>query len=172
MRFLLPVAVLLGLVILLGVGLRLDPRTVPSPLIGKPVPAFQLPRLEGDAGFSDGDLRGVPSIVNFFASWCTPCLEEHPVLMQLAREGGVRLVGINYKDAPDDALRWLARHGNPYAVVARDSEGDAGLDWGVYGVPETYLVDADGVILHKHVGPLTPTVWSEDFAPRLTGAQP
>ena len=172
MRFLLPVLVLTGLVVLLGVGLRLDPRTVPSPLIGAPVPAFDLAVLDRPERLTEAALRGQPTVVNFFASWCTPCLEEHPVLMGLVREQNLQLVSINYKDAADDARRWLARHGNPYAVVGRDPEGDAGLDWGVYGVPETYLVSADGVILHKHVGAVTPAVWKADFLPRLTATAP
>lgn len=172
MRFLLPAAALLVLLVLLGIGLTLDPRTVPSPLIGKPAPAFALPRLDDEGTLSPAELTGTPVLVNFFASWCTPCLEEHPLLMRLSREGAIRLVGINYKDAADDARRWLGRHGNPYAVIARDAEGDAGLDWGVYGVPETYLLDATGVILYKHVGPLTETVWAAQFLPRLAGGAP
>jgi cytochrome c biogenesis protein CcmG/thiol:disulfide interchange protein DsbE len=167
MRFLLPALVLLGLLVLLGVGLTLDPRKVPSPLIDKPAPAFELPALKGEGTVRHDDLLGAPTLVNYFASWCTPCLVEHPLLMRLARERRIRLVGINYKDPPEEALRWLARHGDPYAVIARDSEGAAGLDWGVYGVPETYLLDARGILRYKHVGPLTEDIWEAEFAPRL-----
>jgi cytochrome c biogenesis protein CcmG, thiol:disulfide interchange protein DsbE len=140
MRFLLPALTVLGLLILLGVGLTL---------------------------VSLDDLLGAPTVVNYFASWCTPCLVEHPLLMRIARERRVRLVGINYKDPPAEALRWLARHGDPYVLIAQDLAGSAGLDWGVYGVPETYLLDARGTLLYKQVGPLTEAVWDAEFAPRL-----
>lgn len=169
MRFLLPVGVLLLLLVLLGVGLTLNPREVPSPLIGKPVPAFDLPQLEVAGRLRHTDLPGQPRLVNYWASWCTPCLQEHPLLMRLAREQQVLLLGINYKDTPEDASRWLARHGNPFGVVAQDLDGRAGLDWGVYGVPETFVLDARGVILHKHIGPLTETAWREQIQPLLAG---
>jgi cytochrome c biogenesis protein CcmG, thiol:disulfide interchange protein DsbE len=171
MRFLLPVAVLLVLLVLLGVGLTLNPREVPSPLIGKPAPALDLPRLDGAARLRSAELQGQPRLVNYWASWCTPCLQEHPLLMRLAREQQVSLLGINYKDAPQDASAWLARHGNPFSLVAQDLDGRAGLDWGVYGVPETFVLDAQGVILHKHIGPLTETAWREQIQPLLAGAR-
>jgi cytochrome c biogenesis protein CcmG, thiol:disulfide interchange protein DsbE len=171
MRFLLPVAVLLGLLVLLGVGLTLNPREVPSPLVGRPAPAFDLPRLDDAARLRSAELQGQPRLVNYWASWCTPCLQEHPLLMRLAREQQVSLLGINYKDAPEDASAWLARHGNPYSVVAQDLDGRVGLDWGVYGVPETFVLDAQGVILHKHIGPLTETAWREQIQPLLAGAR-
>lgn len=171
MRFLLPVAVLLGLLVLLGVGLTLNPREVPSPLIGKPAPGFNLPLLATAGRMSEADLQGQIRLVNYWASWCTPCLQEHPLLMRLAREQQVSLLGINYKDAPEDASAWLARHGNPYSTVAQDLDGRVGLDWGVYGVPETFVLDAQGVILHKHIGPLTEAAWREQIQPLLAGAR-
>lgn len=172
MRHALPALGVLALLVLLGIGLTLDPRRVPSPLIGKPAPAFTAERLVGEGSVSEADLRGAPVLVNFFASWCTPCLVEHPLFMRLAREGAVRIVGVNYKDAPEDARRWLRRHGDPYEWVAKDPQGRIGLDWGVYGVPETFLLAADGTVLHKHVGPIDDKIWARDFQPRLAGASP
>ena len=168
MRYALPAAILVALVILFAVGLTRDPTKVPSPLIGKPAPAFTLPTPEG------GTLAlaqvGGPVLVNFWASWCTPCLQEHPLLMDLARSG-VTIVGINYKDAPEDAQRWLARHGNPFARIAQDRDGRVGLDWGVYGVPETFVVDPTQVIRHKHIGPLTRDAWEREVAVALQGTR-
>ena len=164
-RFLVPAAVLAALVVLFAVGLTRDPSKIPSPLIGKAAPAFNLPALEG--GRLDLDsLRGQVVLVNFWASWCTPCLEEHPLLMELARSG-VKIVGMNYKNDAQAARQWLARHGNPFSVIAQDHDGRVGLDWGVYGVPETFVVDAGGIIRHKHVGPLTRAAWQADIAPLL-----
>lgn len=161
MRYALPAAVLVVLVILFAIGLTRDPTKVPSPLIGKAAPTFALPTPEGGT-LASSQLQG-PLLVNFWASWCTPCLQEHPLLMELARSG-VTIVGINYKDAPEDARLWLARHGNPFARIAQDRDGRVGLDWGVYGVPETFVVDAGQVIRHKHIGPLTREAWIRDVA--------
>jgi cytochrome c biogenesis protein CcmG/thiol:disulfide interchange protein DsbE len=155
MRFLLPVVALVALLVLLALGLGMDPREVPSPLIGKPAPAFDLPVLNADQRYTHEQLRGRPLLVNFFASWCAGCQVEHPLLLKLAREGQVEIVGMDYKDVPADGAAWLARLGNPYRTVVLDEAGRAGLDWGVYGVPETYVLDAAGRIVHKHVGPLT-----------------
>ena len=169
MRYAIPVVVLLGLMALLAVGLTRDPRVVPSPLIGKPAPAFDLPLLEGGTGnYGTQQLIGQPVLVNFWASWCPPCLQEHPLLLELARSG-VKIVGFNYKDDPADARQWLARHGNPYRLVVQDRLGRVGLDWGVYGAPETYVLDAQGKILHKQVGPLTEQAWQQ-IAPLLKPA--
>ncbi|MEK6805344.1 MAG: DsbE family thiol:disulfide interchange protein [Pseudomonadota bacterium] len=155
---LLPLAAVLGLMVLLGLGLQLDPRVVPSPLIGKPMPDFSLPTLEGrPALLSAHDLRGRPLLVNFWASWCAGCKVEHPFLMELSRS--VEIVGFNYKDAPSAAKDWLAQGGNPYRVSALDALGQAGLDWGVYGVPETFVLDSGGVIVYKQIGPMTPEAW-------------
>lgn len=164
MKYALPAAVLAALIVLFAIGLTKDPSKVPSPLIGQPAPAFALPLLDGGT-LATADLQG-PVLVNFWASWCTPCLQEHPLLMDLARSG-VTIVGINYKNDPAEARQWLARHGNPFARIAQDVDGKAGLDWGVYGVPETFVVDAQRVIRHKHIGPLTREAYARDIAALL-----
>lgn len=161
MRYALPAAILAALVVLFAAGLRRDPTRIPSPLVGKPAPAFMLPTPDGGS-LSVAQLQG-PVLVNFWASWCTPCLQEHPLLMELARSG-VAIVGINYKDEPAAAQRWLARHGNPFKAIAQDFDGRVGLDWGVYGVPETFVLDAGHVIRHKQIGPLTREAWDQDIA--------
>jgi cytochrome c biogenesis protein CcmG/thiol:disulfide interchange protein DsbE len=155
----LPLVFFAGLAGLFYVGLfRGDASRIPSALIGKPAPAFDLPPLPGlqAPGLASRDLRGRVSLVNVWASWCGPCRDEHPVLMRLARDGRIRVVGLNYKDQPENARRFLGVHGNPYAAVGVDSSGRAAIDWGVYGVPETYVVGPDGTIRHKQIGPLTP----------------
>ena len=164
-RYLIPALVLAGLVVLFAVGLQRDPTKIPSPLVGKPAPAFDLATPDG-ARLRLADLHGQPVLVNFWASWCLPCLQEHPLMMELARSG-VKIVGLNYKDEPQAAEQWLARHGNPFTVVARDADGRVGLDWGVYGVPETFVVDAQGVIRHKQVGPMTREAWDKEVSPKL-----
>ena len=167
MRFAIPIVLMVGVLALLGFGLTHDPREVPSPLIGKPAPTFALPGLNGiPPQLTNADLQGRPVLVNFFASWCAGCRVEHPLLMQLAKEG-VEIIGIDYKDADADGAAWLQRHGNPYRVVAADAQGAAGLDWGVYGVPETYVLAADGTILYKHIGPVTEAAWREKMAPLM-----
>ena len=171
MRFAIPIVLMLGVLALLGFCLTHDPREVPSPLIGKPAPAFALPGLGGTPPqLSNADLKGRPVLVNFFASWCAGCRVEHPVLMQLAKEG-IEIIGIDYKDTDADGAQWLQRHGNPYRVVAADLQGAAGLDWGVYGVPETYVLAADGTILFKQIGPVTEQVWREKMAPLMGRAK-
>lgn len=172
MRYLVPVLVLLGLIVLLGVGLKNDPREVPSPLIGKPAPTFNLKLLGEEGSYTNADLKGRPVLVNFFASWCEGCQVEHPVLLKLAKEFNVEIIGMDYKDAPADATRWLARHGSPYRKVILDEQGNAGLDWGVYGVPETFVLNADGVIIYKHIGPMTEAAWREKIAPLMAGVKP
>lgn len=167
MRYAIPVAVLALLLVLLGVGLKLDPREVPSPLIGKPAPMFELPALEGAPMLTPASFAGRPVLVNYFASWCAGCQVEHPLLMKLAQEDGVEIVGMDYKDEPAAARQWLKRHGNPYRTVVVDRIGSAGLDWGVYGVPETYVLGADGTILFKHIGPMTPQAWERDVRPLM-----
>ncbi len=154
--FLLPVIAFAILAAAFGVGLYLRPDVIPSPLIDQETPAFALKPIPGrdDAGLSAADLKGQGvTLVNVFASWCVPCRAEHPLLMQLAKQG-VRIVGINYKDKPEDVTAWLAELGNPFAKIGRDDTGRTAIDWGVYGVPESFLVDNEGRIRHKHVGPL------------------
>jgi cytochrome c biogenesis protein CcmG/thiol:disulfide interchange protein DsbE len=155
--YLLPVFVFVGVGIGLSVGLTRDPGTLPSPLIDKPVPMFELPPLAGrdGSGFGSADLAGGVSLVNVFASWCVPCRVEHPLLMALA-EDGVAIYGIDYKDPADQAAGWLAELGDPYRAIGADQDGRVAIDWGVYGVPETFVVDAKGRIRHRHVGPLQP----------------
>ena len=150
------VGVFVALVLLLAVGLKLDPREVPSPLIGRPAPAFELPVLEApDKRFSQKDMLGKVWILNVWASWCPPCLVEHPVVSRIAQSGMAPVIGLNYKDQREDALPWLKRNGNPYVLIAFDVDGRIGMDYGVYGVPETYVIDRHGVIRYKHIGPLT-----------------
>lgn len=154
MRRFMPLIVFALLVVMLGVGLTLNPRLVPSPLIGKPVPVFELPLLSGEGVFSNEDLKGELTLVNVWASWCYACRQEHEVVKKLARSG-LRIVGLNYKDEKQDARAWLAQLGNPYQVVFADESGRAAIDWGVYGAPETFVVDAQGIIRHKVIGPVS-----------------
>ncbi len=167
-RYLLPLGLFVGLVALLAVGLNLNPREVPSPFIGKPAPPFTLPRLHRpEATVSPADFRGQVWLLNVWASWCVSCRAEHPVLNALARRQEVILVGLNYKDQRNDALQWLAERGDPYTVVAVDAEGKAGIDWGVYGVPETFVVDKRGIIRLKHTGPVTRDVLRDEILPLI-----
>jgi cytochrome c biogenesis protein CcmG, thiol:disulfide interchange protein DsbE len=153
-RYLLPLGIFCALVALLFVGLHLDPREVPSPLINKPAPAFNLPQLH-DPGktLSRQDLLGKVYLLNVWASWCVSCRDEQPVLTEFARSKQVEIYGLNYKDQRADAERWLKVFGNPYVASAFDADGRVGIDWGVYGVPETFIVDRSGVIRYKHIGP-------------------
>ena len=164
-------AVIAGFIVLVGllaVGLRLNPREVPSPLIGKPAPSFRLPLLNApDKTFSQKDMLGKVWILNVWASWCPPCLVEHPVVSELARSGVAPVIGLNYKDAREDALPWLKRNGNPYQFIVFDDAGRIGIDYGVYGVPETYVIDQKGVIRYKHIGPLTADVVQKKIEPLL-----
>jgi len=172
MRYAIPIIVLFGLLALFVSGLQHDPRELPSPLIGKVAPAFSLPPLNGDTAqrITPDDLKGKPLLVNFFASWCAGCQDEHAYLLQLAQGAQVPIVGIDYKDALDDGRNWLQRRGNPYAQVLVDLDGKTGIDWGVYGVPETFVLDAQGRIIFKHIGPMTPQAWEQDVLPKLQGA--
>ena len=164
--YLLPIAICLAVGVFLYLGLYRDPTLVPSPLVGKPVPQFSLDPVKGRTlGLSSRDLRGEVSLVNVFASWCVACRQEHGLLLALEREGVVPIHGLNYKDAPDDAAAWLDALGDPYTRTGADLDGRAGLDWGVYGVPETFVVDRDGRIAYKHIGPVTPRVLDETILP-------
>jgi cytochrome c biogenesis protein CcmG/thiol:disulfide interchange protein DsbE len=166
--FLLPLLLFAVVGVFLAIGLTRDPSTLPSALIGKPAPAFALPPIDGrdDHGFGRADLGGQPMLVNVFASWCVPCRIEHPVVSRLA-EQGVVVQGINFKDKPEDAKAWLARHGDPYAAIATDRDGRVGIDFGVYGVPETFVIDKAGVIRFKQIGPITPDVLRDKLLPLL-----
>ena len=154
-----PVALFLVLMLAFAMGLGHDPKLVPSPLIGKPVPVFSLPPVNGRrVGLSSVDLQGEISLVNVFASWRVACREEHPVLMQLAKQRTVPVHGLNYKDKPEEAALWLDGMGDPYTRTGADTDGRVAIDWGVYGVPETFVVDGRGRIAFKQVGPMTPEI--------------
>ena len=171
-RFLIPLAIFLVLVAFLAVGLKLDPREVPSPLIDKPAPPFQLSRLDDPArSVRLEDLRGQVWLLNVWASWCVACLQEHPVLVEFSRSGSVPIYGLNYKDKPDAAAAWLGKHGNPYTMSIVDADGRVGIDYGVYGVPETFLIDKQGVIRYKHIGPVTPEVLNDTILPLVRKLQ-
>jgi cytochrome c biogenesis protein CcmG/thiol:disulfide interchange protein DsbE len=166
--YLVPLIVLAGLLLTLGWGLSNDPKNIPSPLVGKPVPSFELPPVKGRTlGLSDTDLNGSVSLVNVFASWCTACELEHPLLMDLANAGAVPIHGLNYKDRPDDAAAWLDKRGDPYTRTGADVSGRIGIEWGVYGVPETFVIGPDGRIAYKHVGPLTLDTIQDTILPLL-----
>ena len=165
-RLVLPFLAFVVLAGVLAVGLTLNPREVPSPLIGKSVPEFSLPPVKGRTlGLSSNDLKGDVSLVNIFASWCVPCRQEHPFLLALQQEGLVPIYGLNYKDRPDDAGPWLDKLGDPYKRTGADVDGRVGIDWGVYGVPETFVIDQEGRIAYKHIGPITPQIVDEKIRP-------
>jgi cytochrome c biogenesis protein CcmG/thiol:disulfide interchange protein DsbE len=172
-RHFVPLAGFAGLALLLGVGLGLKPREVPSPFIGKPAPAFSLPQLhQPQQQLAPGDMQGQVWLLNVWASWCAPCREEHPLLVTAARERQVPIVGLNYKDDPRNAQEWLRKLGDPYVGIGVDASGRVGIDYGVYGVPETFVIDKSGVVRFKHIGPMTPQVWERDVLPlvkRLRG---
>ena len=163
-----PVVLFGGLAVLLAAGLGLNPRELPSPLVGKPAPGFALTRLHEPQGLvTPQEMLGQVWLLNVWASWCGACREEHPVLLGLARDLTVPLIGLNYKDRQPDARAWLERHGNPYQVSLVDQDGRVGLDWGVYGVPETFVIDRLGVIRYKQVGPVTNEVLRTRILPLL-----
>lgn len=170
-RIWLPLAGFVLLAVLLARGLQLNPRELPSPLVGKPVPALTLPSLlEGRAGLRTAAWAGRVTLLNVWASWCAPCREEHPLLLALARRHpGVRIAGLNYKDDALAARRWLAQLGDPFAEIGADADGRAGIELGVYGVPETFVIDARGQVVFKHVGPLTDELISRRIEPLLKG---
>jgi len=171
-RFFVPLAAFAVLALMLGVGLKLEPRKVPSPFIGKPAPAFTLPQLDAaKPPFSPAEMQGRVWLLNVWASWCGPCREEHPLLVAAAREKVVPIVGLNYKDEARNATDWLRRLGDPYQAIAVDRDGRAAIDWGVYGVPETFVIDRQGIVRFKHVGPLTPEIWSREVVPLLKKLQ-
>ncbi len=167
-RFLWPLGLFLVLAAFLAVGLRLDPREVPSPLVGKPAPAFRAAALaRPDAVLKRDDLLGRVWLLNVWASWCGACRDEHPVLVAFSRRSKVPIYGLNYKDKREDGLGWLQQFGNPYADSMFDPDGRIGIDYGVYGVPETFVIDRAGVIRYKHIGPITPEVLRDKLEPLL-----
>jgi cytochrome c biogenesis protein CcmG, thiol:disulfide interchange protein DsbE len=168
LRFLVPLAIFLGLAIFMYVGLSRDPREVPSPLIGKPAPEFALSTVH-DAGktISRQDMLGKAWILNVWASWCVACREEHPLLVDYAKRKTVPIIGLNYKDTRPAGARWLANLGNPYDASLFDDNGRVGLDFGVYGVPETFVIDPEGVVRFKHVGPINPEILRTKIEPLL-----
>jgi len=166
--YLVPVVLFIAIAIPLGWGLTRNASELPSSLIGKSVPGFALPPVQGRMlGLATADLRGEVSLVNVFASWCTACRVEHPLFMRLAQSGAVPIHGLNYKDRPADAAKWLDRLGDPYTRTGADLDGRVGIDWGVYGVPETFIVDADGRIAFKHIGAVTPEALKETILPLI-----
>jgi cytochrome c biogenesis protein CcmG, thiol:disulfide interchange protein DsbE len=166
LRYLAPLAIFALLVAFLYRGLSMDPKLVPSPLIGKPAPAFTLPRLDDpSATISNTDLKGKVTLLNVWATWCVSCRQEHETLVELAKTGQVDIYGLNYKDNRQDAKRWLARFGNPYIANAFDGSGRVAIDWGVYGAPETFIIDRNGIIRHKHIGPLTVDIINREILP-------
>ena len=168
LKYLIPLALFLVLVVFLAVGLTRDPHEVPSPLINKAAPTVRLPQLKDPSKtFSAEDMRGKVWILNVWASWCVSCRDEHPLLIEYAKTGVVPIYGLNWKDKPEDAIGWLEDLGDPYVLSASDLDGRIAIDYGVYGAPETYLIDQSGTIRFKQIGPLTPDVWSDKILPMV-----
>jgi cytochrome c biogenesis protein CcmG/thiol:disulfide interchange protein DsbE len=172
LKYWLPAGVFVFLVVVLAIGLTLDPRRVPSPLIGEPAPAFQLARLSNPSSqFSPTDMHGKVWVLNVWASWCVSCRAEHEVMKQLAAQKIAPIVGLNYKDKPTDAREWLADLGNPYTMSVMDLDGRVGIDWGVYGVPETFLIDRLGVVRYKYIGPVDHSALTKVLIPKIKSLQ-
>jgi cytochrome c biogenesis protein CcmG/thiol:disulfide interchange protein DsbE len=166
--YLLPLGIFLVVAVFLLRGLWLNPREVPSPFIDKPAPQFSLARLaQPDTQFSPADMKGQVWLLNVWASWCVACRQEHPLLVELARKKAVPIIGLNYKDKPDAARAWLAQWGDPYDLSVKDLDGRIGIEYGVYGVPETFVIDQQGVIRFKQIGPITEEVWQKKMLPLL-----
>lgn len=172
LRLLIPLAVFVVLVVFLWVGLSRDPREVPSPLIGKPAPVFTLPQLhEPGAKLSTADMKGQVWLLNVWASWCVSCRVEHPLLVELAKANVVPVIGLNYKDRNELGKAWLAQNGDPYKLSIVDADGRVGIDWGVYGVPETFVIDKNGVIRYKQIGPITSEALQQKILPLIRELQ-
>ena len=163
-----PLIVFVAVGVFFAIGLTRDPREIPPPLIGRPVPAFSLPAVQGRSlGLASENLRDEVSLVNVFASWCAACRQEHPLLLEIKARSAFAVHGLNYKDQPVDAAAWLDKLGDPYTRTGADVTGRVGIDWGVYGVPETFVVDRDGRIAYKHIGPITREAWNERLLPLI-----
>jgi cytochrome c biogenesis protein CcmG/thiol:disulfide interchange protein DsbE len=172
LKFLMPLFLFIILAVFLAIGLKLNPKEIPSPLIGRPVPNFSLPLLHiPGKNLGSSDLKGRVWMLNVWASWCSACRSEHPLLNQLAKQEAVTIIGLNYKDEPEDAKRWLKMLGNPYNASVMDQDGRIGIDFGVYGVPETFIIDKQGVIRHKHIGPITPDDITGSLMPMIEELQ-
>ncbi len=171
-KALIPLGIFVVLVVFLAVGLTLDPKEVPSPLIGKPAPIFSAPRLhEPTQQFNSKDMLGKVWLLNVWASWCVACRQEHPILMEFAKTKTLPIIGLDYKDKEADGLKWLQRYGDPYDLSVSDKEGRIGIDFGVYGVPETFLIDKTGVIRYKQIGPVTEAALREKIVPMIRELQ-
>ena len=173
MRFAIPIVVFLLLVVIFSFGLFNDPRELPSPFLGQQAPAFEVESLtEPGVMVGSADYAGKMALVNVWATWCGGCRQEHGFLMQLARSGAIPIYGINWRDERQEALRWLKQLGDPYQYSAYDADGRVGIDWGVYGAPETFLISPEGIVLHKHLGPLDAAIWQKDFVPLIEAGGP
>lgn len=172
LRYLAPVLAFAGLLPVLIFGLSRNPSELPSPYLGKPAPAFELPNVaKPEETVSSRDYAGEVALVNVWATWCVGCRHEHDFLLELAERGEVPIYGLNWRDDRDEAVRWLTQLGDPYVASAYDGDGSVGIDWGVYGAPETFLIGPDGTVLHKHLSPLTEEVWQRDFVPKIAAVQ-
>ena len=168
LKYIVPLAIFAILVVFLAIGLTKDPRMVPSPFIGKPAPAFTLAKLhEPAASFTPEEMKGKVWLLNVWASWCVSCKVEHPLLNEMNRQGVVPIVGLNYKDARNDATKWLRQNGDPYLFSVSDIDGKVGIDYGVYGAPETFVIDKQGVIRYKQIGPITPEALDKTILPLI-----
>lgn len=171
-RYLIPGGVFVVLTVFFLIGLHREPGRIPSPLIGKPAPTFELERVEDPTRtISNRDFAGQMYLLNVWATWCVGCRQEHDALLEIARRGVIPIIGLNWNDDRALAQRWLRELGDPYVATAFDGDGRVAIDWGVYGAPETFLVDADGTVLHKHIAPLTLKHWEEDFMPLIRARQ-
>jgi cytochrome c biogenesis protein CcmG/thiol:disulfide interchange protein DsbE len=168
LKFVIPLAVFIALAAFFAIGLTRDPREVPSPFIGKPAPGFTLEQLsDAKLAFTPADMKGKVWLLNVWASWCVSCRVEHPLLVEMSKTNVVPIVGLNYKDKRDEGLKWLQRFGNPYSLSAFDVEGKVGIDYGVYGVPETFVIDKQGMIRYKQIGPITPEALEKRILPLI-----
>lgn len=173
LRFVAPIVAFILLFVVFAFGLFNDPRELPSPFLGKQAPVFELPSLtEPERLVGSTDYAGKPALVNIWATWCVGCRQEHEFLLQLAATGTIPIYGINWRDKRREALSWVQKLGDPYEFSAFDEDGRVGIDWGVYGAPETFLISAEGIVLHKHLGPLTAAIWERDFIPLLEAGGP